>query len=781
MQSTTVIYARGEMADRIRSFNWSGTFLGPIEAWPAPLLATVNLVLDSGFPMFIWWGREEKIQFYNDAYRHILGSPENSKHPLALGQRGEECWKEVWPVINPLIERVLQTGDAVFLEDQLIPIYRNGRLEDVYWTFSYNPIREKNGTPEGILAVCTETTKAKQLLQENEQQLQRVMDHMAEGVGITDREGRIIYSNPMAHQILDTASERFPERKSNSAEWYNTHLDGRPMADEEHPTMVAMATGKPVFNYEFAIERPGTSRMYLTMNAAPITDTNGNITGSVGMFIDITERKQTEEALKSAKEALEQQKRLYEAITSGTPDLMYVFDLNYKFSYANKALLDMWGKTWESAVGKGLRENGYEEWHAQMHEREIDQVVATKQALRGEVSFPHANLGKRVYDYILAPVLDENSEVVAVAGTTRDITEIKNAEAAIMESEERFRMMAEGADVMIAVGDEAGRAIYFNQAWSKLTGITGDELLKFGWVDLMHPDDKERVLAIFSAALKEQKSWEWEFRMPDAKGEYRWLLSRGLPRLRSDGSFAGYISSTIDIHDLKENEQRKNDFISMVSHELKTPLTSTISYVQVAQRKVVAAGDTLTAGMLQRAVRQLGKMTTLINGFLNVSRLEAGKIHIDKKKVDLAVLVKEVEESIVPEASFHHIIFAPVEETWVNIDKDKIEQVINNLISNATKYSPPGTTINIACVTREEHAFFSLKDEGMGIRPEDQEKLFSRFYRVAGNEKAIPGFGIGLYICKEIIERHEGKIGVESDEGKGSTFWFTLPVCQNSK
>ncbi|PRY52656.1 PAS domain S-box-containing protein [Arcticibacter pallidicorallinus] len=641
-----IIFARGEMADRTRAFDWSATSVGPITDWPLQLRTAVNLLLDSGFPMFIWWGKE-KIQFYNDAYLKILGTDEKSKHPKALGQKGEECWQEIWPVISPLIEDVLKTGDAVFREDQFLPIYRKGVLDDVYWTFSYNPIRGEDGTPEGILVVCTETTKRNQQLKETEQQL-------------------------------------------------------------------------------------------------PL---------------------------------LEKQKQLYDNITSGTPDLMYMFDLQYKFTYANRALLEMWGKSSEEAIGKGLRENGYEEWHAAMHEREIDQVVASKERVRGEVSFPHAVLGKRVYDYILAPVLDEVGEIVAVSGTTRDITEIRKAEAAIIESEARFRNMAEGSGILIALASETGEINYFNKAWSALTGIDTDELLGFGWCALVHPEDKDACLKLYMDSLEKRVPYTGEYRMLSKNGEYRWLLTSGSPRFEPDGSFTGYIGSSIDITERKQNEQRKNEFISMVSHELKTPLTSTISYVQVSQRKLSDNGDLTTAGMLDRAFRQLGKMKALINGFLNVSRLEAGKIYIDKKSVDLSALLKDVESNIVPEASTHTVVFAPVTETWVNIDRDKIEQVISNFISNAIKYSPPNTSIRIACESKNGFAYVSVKDDGIGINQEDQGKLFDRFYRVEGQDrKSISGFGIGLYICKEIIERHGGEIGVISVPGEGSLFWFTLPI-----
>ncbi|MCV2483581.1 PAS domain S-box protein [Flavobacterium sp. SH_e] len=171
---------------------------------------------------------------------------------------------------------------------------------------------------------------------------------------------------------------------------------------------------------------------------------------------DITEKKNAENALNNALIDAEKQKRLYNSIINSTPDLVYVFDLDYKFTYANKALLSMWGKTAEDAIGRGLRENGYEDWHAEMHEQEIDTVAAEKRAIRGTVSFPHAELGRRIYDYILVPVFNEKGEVEVVAGTTRDITEIKLAEEKLQQSESRFRKMIHQtpAPTLVLRGDD---------------------------------------------------------------------------------------------------------------------------------------------------------------------------------------------------------------------------------------------------------------------------------------------------------------------------------------
>lgn len=144
----------GEMGALTRAFDWSATAVGPIDQWPSRLRTTVEILLASRHPMFLWWG-PELVQFYNDDYRPSLGP---DRHPSALGARGRECWAEIWPTIGPQIETVLTKGEATWHEDHLVPITRNGRLEEVYWTYSYNPVRDDDGRINGILVVVQETT-----------------------------------------------------------------------------------------------------------------------------------------------------------------------------------------------------------------------------------------------------------------------------------------------------------------------------------------------------------------------------------------------------------------------------------------------------------------------------------------------------------------------------------------------------------------------------------------------------------------------------------------------
>ena len=634
------IHGKGEMSCRIRAFNWEKTSLGPIGDWPEHLLISVNLLLDSSFPMLIWWGAD-LIQFYNDAYLRILGTDESSGHLNTVGKRGEDCWSGNWPKIKGLIDRVLSSGESEFVENELVPIYRNGKMDNVYWTYAYNPIRNKQGIPEGVMAVCTETTNTQERLQQKKQQLQRVFDHMAEGVGIVDLSGRIIYSNPMAHQILETEGARFPERSSNSPEWYNTHLDGSKMADSEHPTMVAMATGKPVFNYEFAIERPGLTRMYLSMNAAPITDADGKITGAVGMFSDITQRKQTETELLASERRY---RTLFNSIDESFMLIEMIFD----------------------AAGKPQ-------------------------------------------DYWLREI---------------------------------------------------------NPAFSRQTGLTADACNQT--VRSLMPGVEDHWIQTYGQVVLTGKSIRFEDYNHTTKHWYRVFASPV-----GDGS--PYVVVVFDdITEKKELEQRKDDFISIASHELKTPVTSLKASLQLLARMKDNPNAPALPLMIDQANRSVEKVTLLIDTLLNATRMSEGQLGLQMRYVNALALLKASCNHIQTDAG--HFVFEADPELQLFADENRIEQVLVNLVNNAVKYAPNCSEIYLKAEQQGEKIIISVRDLGPGIVPEKQPHLFDRHYRADFSGMQYSGLGLGLYISAEIVKRHGGEIGVESTPGMGSTFWFSLPA-----
>jgi PAS domain S-box-containing protein len=894
-------------------------------------------------------------EIVNDKFLEIAGKPYES----IFGQYYWDAFAEARPYYA--LSGVIRTGEPYDANEVELPLIRNGQHDNIIVTFVYAAIKDDNGKVTKIAVWVLENTKqvtergrvesAKAAIQKERDRLNRFFMQAPAGICILDGPELVFELVNSGYQQL------FPGRE----------LLGKPVLEaipeiRDQPIWNILQqvyqTGETYQGDELLIPMARTDEgvvedRYFNFTYQARQDENGAVDGIMVFVIEVIKMIGVQNDLAQAREQAEQQKRVYETITSNTPDLMYVFGLDYRFTYANNALLSMWGKTWENAVGKSLLENGYEPWHAEMHEREIDQIRAIKQPIRGEVAFPHASLGRRIYDYILVPVLNENGEVEGVAGTTRDVSEQKENQDLLAQTFEELQAVneelaaaneeqaaaneemqatneelaivngrLEAAHIKIEEGETALRlaidaasfgtwfihsvtrefitdarlkeffgyypeeelsieqalaqitdeyrgfvaqqlenAIYRNGdydvtypviglhdqrfrwlraignlkadrsgAFSAFTGVVMDiteqhlaaekvqaaeenlrmaidsgelavwhldqnlgkivasprfnEIFGFGpdeevlyraAVRQIHPDYQQMVQDAVAASFTNGANFNVEYPVTAFNdGKQRWVRSVG--KYVRDDKKSDYITGVMaDITEQKQDEQRKNDFIGMVSHELKTPLTSLNAYLQMMQQKSKDSADRFSSSALDQSVKQVRKMTTIINGFLNVSRLESGKIHIDRQRFDMAVLVKESEAETLAMTSSHHFIFHPVELTVVNADRDKIGQVITNFISNAIKYSKSGSMIQVACVIEKSEARFSVSDEGIGIRPEDRDRLFERYYRVE-NAGHVSGFGIGLYLSAEIIRRHEGKIWVESEPGKGSTFYFTLPL-----
>jgi PAS domain S-box-containing protein len=278
----------------------------------------------------------------------------------------------------------------------------------------------------------------------------------------------------------------------------------------------------------------------------PLKNAAGAVTGIFVAATDVTDRTRAEQALA-------QQKRLYEAILTNTPDLAYVWDLNHRFIYANEGLLKMWGKSAEDAIGKNCLELGYEPWHAAMHDREIEQVIATKKPVRGEVPFTGA-FGRRIYDYLLVPVFGANGEVEAIAGTTRDVTDRKVTEEALRQSETRFRQLIEASPAGVAISETDGKIVLANDALLEIMGYTRADLEK-GAVDWQRSTPPEYLQRDHQhmQALREGGSpaaFEKEFIRPDGSRVPVLIVARFIP-----GEGNRMVAFAMDITQRKQAEE----------------------------------------------------------------------------------------------------------------------------------------------------------------------------------------------------------------------------------
>ncbi len=289
-------------------------------------------------------------------------------------------------------------------------------------------------------------------------------------------------------------------------------------------------------------------------------------------------------------------------------------------------------------------------------------------------------------------------------------------------------------------------------------------------------DYREYVAEKFENAITANGDYDVSYPVIGFKDQrLRWLRAVGNLKADKSGEFSSFTGVVMDISAMKKEEQRKNDFIAMVSHELKTPLTSLNAYLQLLQRKNKDTEDTFTTGSLDMAGKQVKKMTAMINGFLDVSRLESSSILLKQTDFLLNDLIENAVMETMTMHSTHRIHFENTEIIPVRADFEKIGNVISNLLSNAIKYAPMNPDILVKCEIVDGMAQVSVQDHGIGISSKDINKLFERFYRVETGSH-ISGFGIGLYLSAEIIERHKGRIWAESDQLSGSTFYFVLPL-----
>jgi PAS domain S-box-containing protein len=450
-----------------------------------------------------------------------------------------------------------------------------------------------------------------------------------------------------------------------------------------------------------------------------------------------------------------------------------------RISLANQAIMDVWGKG-NDVIGKCYAEV-LPELDSQNIYPQLDRVFTTGESFHARNQrvdlMVNGIMKPFFFNYSFTALRNEAGDIYGVMNTAADVTDVVMSKQAVEESEERFRTMAEDTDVLIATASPESNATYFNKAWENITGKKMHELQHLGWAEIVHPDDKDRWIETYLTALKKKESFSGEFRILSKNGDYRWLYARVPARFRADGSFIGYISSCVDITELKKDEIRKNDFIGMVSHELKTPLTALSGLVQVANSRLKNSDDSFMKNALEKASVQVKKMGAMINGFLNMSRLESGKIMIDKRRFNLEALIRESIAEAELTASTHQIYFDPCDPVYVYADEDKIGSVISNLLSNAVKYSPKGKMVVVKCHVEGSTAQVSVRDDGMGMKQQDTARIFERYHRVeTTHTRNISGFGIGLYLSAEIIERHQGRIWVESESGKGSTFYFNLPI-----
>ncbi|MDY6854983.1 MAG: PAS domain S-box protein [Thermodesulfobacteriota bacterium] len=539
-----------------------------------------------------------------------------------------------------------------------------------------------------------------------------------------------------------------------------------------------------IFDIVYRIVRPDGELRIVHTKAKDITDETRKTIRSIGTIQDITERKQAQENLKRAATILETM-----------IDGVVITDLSGRIIDLNRAAMDQLGYIKEELIGKNAQDILSTEEDRKKFYKDLEKLISRKKIIASEYLVKRKDGSTFPTSLSLSVTIDSDGKSSDIVAVSRDITLRKKTEEALkqfnMELEENVRAATkelseekEKLDVIlhntadgILVTDLQNRVILINPAAECLLGITMKKVLGKK-IDLCI-NDKTLKEKIFTTRKEERMGYEFELEYKDPEGFNSRVLSGNTACLKSrEGKVMGVVTALNDITKLRDLDRMKTDFISTAAHELRTPLTSIQGFSEILLIK-----DDLLEEEKKRFLTYINKqavgLAMIISDLLDISRIESGLgFTLSGVKCNAVDSIKNIIpyfQEMSPKHSFEMVLL-PEEPVKVFMDSEKIEQVLMNILSNAVKYSPEDGVIRVSGEMHKDSYQISVEDHGIGMTPDQVEKIFDKFYRAKTSDTAPEGTGLGMTITKYIIEAHGGKVWIESELGKGTTVRFTIPI-----
>jgi len=482
-----------------------------------------------------------------------------------------------------------------------------------------------------------------------------------------------------------------------------------------------------------------------------------------------------------------------ERIINTLRDPLIVMDKDLKVMMCTSGFYNKFNVTEKDTEGHYFFELGNQQWNIPELRYLLESILPEKKVVDDfEVTHIFPSIGRRVMS-LNARQLDKANGGQLILLDIEDITDKQKIEEGLAEIELLFQ---ESKDRLQLAVDAAGLGTW---DYNPLTGeLIADSRYKemFGlqplvnidyphFIDLIHQEDSEYIDDVLQKALKgvNKGEFEMEFRTAETiNEEIKWIKFKGKAYFNSDGIAYRLVGTSVDITvqkilDQATNEllKKKDDFMSIASHELKTPITTLKASLQLLDR-MKDNPNKMLGTLIVQANKSMGRVTTLIENLLNTNKLNEGQLHLNKTSFVISQMIADCCQHV-RIAGVYRIVTEGDKELMVYADADRIDQVVVNFVNNAIKYAPFSKEIHVKIEKIDDMARVSIRDNGPGIPPEKVPYLFDRYYRVDSSGMQYSGLGLGLYINSEIIKRHDGKIGVESEIGNGSTFWFTLPLA----
>ena len=672
--------------------------------------------------------------------------------------------------------------------------------------------------------------RAERALYASEERYRRLVQALPAAVYTTDERGRINFYNEAAVKLWGRAPVLGQEMWCGA--WRIYTQDGQILQLDNCPMAIALREDRAILRAEIEIERPDGTRRQVLAHPQPMHNMQGVLTGAINILVDITDLKAVQHELAATKDDLS---RHVDALASlhdlamrlaGTresaPALQAVLAALLRIHEADFGLVALYNAAsgqLEPAASIGFDDDSLQ---ALGSVRPGPESGASGVAFfSGErVVIEDVHTGTRLDAYREAaarlgfrsvhatPIRTRSGEVLGVltmkfrqvrrptfreiqvadmcARHAAEIVEGVHTQLALLESEERFRHMADHAPVMIWLAEVDGSCSYLSKSWYEFTGQKPLEALDWGWLSAVHPDDRMRVDTASRHLDKLRQPYRLEYRLRRRDGEYRWVNDHVTPRFAADDRFVGFVGCVMDVTEDKRKEealrsadQRKDEFLATLAHELRNPLAPISNGLQVLKWSLDPTQIARTREVMER---QLAHMTRLIDDLLDVSRISLGKIELKSGRLDLAAVLQSAVDAcrpLIDEFGHALVMELPREPLPVHGDMTRLVQVFANLLNNAARYTPRGGRIEVRAVREGEQVSVTVSDNGIGIPADKLDCVFDMFVQMDRSlERRYGGLGIGLTLVKRLVELHGGSVSACSEVEQGSEFSVRLPLLE---
>jgi PAS domain S-box-containing protein len=783
----------GEMGALTRAHDWSSTPVGAPDNWPQSLRTAIRILLNTNQPMLLWWG-EELIQFYNDAYRKTMG-PEF--HPRALGQRGHDCWAEIWHIVGPQIEQVMSSGEGTWHENRLLPTTHHGKLRQHFWTYGYSPI-DDDGRIGGILVVCRDVTREQRAtvaLREREAELARVQQ--IGRIGGLEVDLTTGFRNRRSPEYL--LIHGLPPEAVNETheDWVRRiHPDDRETTEKKFRDAVASKVRE--YTVQYRITRPNDGEMrWISVRSTIERDENGRAIRLVGAHTDITEQVEAERALRQSEEEF---RTLAEAVPhhvwTARPDGLLNWFNPRVYEYAGSSPGELDGEKWGKIVHPDDIPGAVAAW---------TKAIGSGDAYEVEFRLRRADGAYRWFLARAVPARDERGNIIRWIGTNTDVHDQKLiagelaqlnatlAERVEEKTRERDRIWNVSQDLLL-VADRNGIWQTVNPAWTRTLGWSEVELLNRTSQWLEHPDDGGVTRAHVQKLAASDTTVRFESRFRHKDGSYRWLSWTGVSDedriyavardVTAEKAATDRLKATEEALRQSQKMEAVGQLTGGIAHDFNNLLTGIVGSLDLMQTRLDQGRTENVARYINAAMTSANRAAALTHRLLAFARRQP----LIPKSVDANQLVVSLEDLLrrTIGETIDLDIFASAGLWCTLCDPNQLESALLNLAINARDAMPNGGKLTITTANARidgidadtpallpgDYIRIDVSDTGAGMSPEVAARAFDPFFTT----KPIgQGTGLGLSMIYGFARQSNGHVLIDSKLGAGTSVKLYLP------